>query len=398
MNEALDSGQVNRVPSSLRRFGAGLAEQVRLRAKFAAAIAVASGAVAAASPAGAEEIAKPLPSAQNSLFLVTDTAKAPLGVQIGPEMDLVQYIDPTIECGSNCKIELRCPGGTIAGTFYVERIEDDTVFVPVDKMRGQAGLARCPGDEKDYPFLVPEYIALPPMAAKSPAETGGVVPEAATAPEAATVPVVIETAIPDPVPPAAAKQSGAAFEAGVEIPVTSTHDFMSGPGVSFQGTSAPFDSLGGARGVLRTAWNPVAQKPAGDDARFKPRNPDQLLRGNAFRATGGLLYPHELVRSGGFSLDAQGGVDVGAAFLSVGAYKNVAVDKQGSLADIPGYTGVTAITEVHGELAAHFGERLRVALGLRYGQSPFSVQTRAAASSGARMNFVNVNAGAGVQF
>jgi hypothetical protein len=188
------------------------------------------------------------------------------------------------------------------------------------------------------------------------------------------------------------------LEAGVEVPVTSTHGLMRGPGAFFQSVSPSIDAVTGVRGVFRTAWSPITQRPASDNARFHPRNPRQRFHGNALRATAGLLYPHELARRGGFSLDVQGGADVGAAFLSVGTHNDVAVDEQGDLADVPGYIDVTAVVEGHGELMAKFGDRLRVALGLRYGQSPFAVQTRAASQSGARFNFVNVNAGMGVQF
>lgn len=401
-NETVPHG-TDRVPSSLRRFGAGLVEQARLRAKFATAVAVASGAVAIAAPALAEEAAKP-PSASDSLFIVTDRSN-PLGVQVTPETDLTKHIDITVECGADCKLELRCPGGKIDGIIFQERTEDGGISAIVDKSRGRAGLATCPGDKKPFPFVVPEYMALPPLSPIPPPETSSAqaAPEgAASQPDDAIQLLVEPSALVEVPEPAAVTvavvEESFALNAGVEVPLTSTHDFMREPGVFVEATGHPFESLAGARGVLRAAWNPIAMQSAGDDARFHPRNPSQRLYGNAFRATGGLAYPHEFARSGGFSLDGEVGLDAGLAVLSVPRRKDAGIDKDGYLADIPGSDTITAIVEGHGGLAANFGKRLRVALGLRYGQSPFAVQTKAGAREKAHANFTSVNAGLGVQF
>lgn len=419
----------DRVPPSIRRFGAGLVEQARLRAKFAAVLAVAGSAAAVSTAALAKspgDKTAPLPSARRSLYFVQDPIKNPAGIQITPDTDLSRLIDPLVKCDS-CRVELRCPGGELEGIVFQERMDDGGLYAPVDKMRGRAVLASCPGDKKPAHFVVPQLMPLVPL-----------IPQPAPPPAAPPTEEAAQSAVPPapppkpeplPIPPAPIVQPSAAagdtvaavaaesaaeksseakpvpetsphfaFDTGIEVPLVSTHGFMRDSGVFVQGVGRPLKALAGARGVVRAAWNPIAEQPAGDDARFHPRNPTQRLNGNMMRATAGLTYPYEVAKSGGFSLDAEGGVDAGLAVLSVPRRRDVGVDQDGYLADIPGSDAVTAVVEGHGGLTAHFGERLRVALGLRYGQSPFAVQTKAGARERAHANFTSVNAGLGVQF
>ncbi len=497
------TSEVNRIPLSLRRFGAGLAEQARLRAKFAAAVAVATTATLAASPALAEKpTTAEKQTAARSTYLITDSTKPEGRLIEGDQID--EKLLPAQELCESCVIEVRCPQAVVREDVPFKRAppsNEGIIRMRVPDVRGKTVTLSCKDDEIDAYFLyIPRYedpigpplpplvpIGIPTPPSPPPPDEPVSHPEETPAPPAPPEETVsrfapvadkgpppvfltflnmpdqeltedtivrrrensdarLELRCPegdapifDPTPDPEDLQFGSppstwvsapigpmnslkvqcgdgqervitvvdiapeeprqwSLEAGTEIPVASTHDFFSTPGAYVQGTGRPLRFLGDTRGTLRVAWNPVTQRPADDNPTFAPRNPRQKIRGNAVRVTAGLLYPHELMRRDRFSLDAQGGLDIGVALLNVGAHKDVGVDRDGNLADIPAYNGLTAVVEGHGELVAHFGERLRVALGLRYGQSPFAAQTKAAASNGARFNFVNVNASAGLQF
>ncbi|GEM_PF-5573238 len=396
--------EIPQVTEQLRRFGENLVEQARLLAKYAAVVAVST---TLAGPADAKPKANALlPSPRHSLHLVTDPEKNPLGVEITPDTNLAEFIDPTVLCGS-CRIELRCPGGNIQAPVEVPimRMENGGASVDPDAMRGAVGLAFCPGYKAPRPFAVPEYL---PLTGPSSDSSRGPEPElvplvgpeapataAATEAPPPVVPEVeaaaaVSAPVPAPLPPKRFSLAPQAVQFGGSVPVTSTDEFFADPGF-FARSLWQREHVGGA---LSARWNPTRQTPA-SDGRFVPVSPGTSLRGNAFgvgaegfgRANAGEI-PNVA------QVELRGGVSAEALAVHAGRHNNVARDSNGDFADVPPYMQVMPVASGFAELRFDFDQRVSFVVGGRAGVSVIPVQIRPGASHKSRLGFMEVNAGA----
>lgn len=185
-------------------------------------------------------------------------------------------------------------------------------------------------------------------------------------------------------------------EAGATFPTAATDNlFPREPGAFVRARRKFGDNFGASAGV---SWNSVRQALTHRHEQFIPLNPGQRLRGNAFRVTAGPFATGRVPLSGISHMDFHAGINVGANISSVGSARDVAVNRDGQLADTPYQRLAVPVAEMCGSVSFGVRQRLSGVLGACTGTSIGRFQTEAADPNGKVLTFVEPMGGMRIEF
>lgn len=310
--------------------------------------------------------------ARDSIFFVIDPQRDAVGVSVKNDDDLERLIDPTVAC-DECEVQLRCKGAEVKEPLRKTDLPQGGIVLRVPDLRGKTISFKCADDEEFERLLFPGFVPLvpipPPPRPQPPVDAGDTRPSQQVEP-----PWYIPREV----------------EGAVSVPITSTHDLLSDPGAKLSAVWRD-EHFGGRLGLH---WNPTRQRPFLHDARFKPRDPEQSIRGNAFgvmaEGFARVDFPEVF---GPVGVDLEGGLGAGVFLFTAGRHLNVGVDSKGFLADVPGLKHPSLVVGALGQITFQVNGRVGMLLGTRFLVAPVRVPTQAGDGRGSHLTALQLETG-----